>query len=272
MTGQYAVRTRTGARAELLEEHVRTAPNVDCFLDPFGGRPRSYQVLDSDMWFTADAVEDALGVLGVRTGPNAVAVPISGIGCTRVSSRPSPRTVRILVNLSELMASCQSGVIVVSDAVLSDPTEMQAMLAPGTVIGESESAGHLESSLTDIQAWLGIGLQQAAEAAGISRGTVYAWRDRESVPRPSTVHNILRLHGLVASAVRTVGTDLARRWFHTGDPSPLQQLLQGRGDDEVIRQVSKRIRRELTARKLPSSNPWLAANLADESDEANSTV
>ncbi|MDT5046289.1 MAG: hypothetical protein QOG75_2142 [Mycobacterium sp.] len=266
MTGQYAVRTRTGARGELPEEHGRTAPNVDRYLDPFGGRPQSYQVLDSDMWFTAEAVEDALGVLGVRTGPNAVAVPVNGIGCTRVSSRPSPRTVRILFNLSELMAQCGSGVLVLSDAVLSDTTKMPAVIAPGPVIGGSESAGHLESSLTDVQAWLGIGLQQAAEAAGISRGTVYAWRDRESVPRPSTVHNILRLHGLVASAVRTVGKDPAQRWFHTGDPSPLEQLLQGRGDDEVMRQVSKRIRRELTTRKLPSSNPWLAANLADESE------
>ncbi|NMN93897.1 hypothetical protein [Antrihabitans stalactiti] len=128
-------------------------------------------------------------------------------------------------------------------------------------------AAHLQTSLADIQRWLGIGLQQATDAAGISRGTVYAWRDRDSTPRPATVHGpVLRLHGLISSAVEAVGRDGARAWFHQGEPSPLDQLVDARGDTEKVRLVAARLRRALTAPPLPPVDDMLAANFADAAE------
>ena len=92
--------------------------------------------------------------------------------------------------------------------------------------------------------------------------------------RGETARAVPELELYIASCVCTVlwrrrserGVVAARSWFHTGDPSPLQQLLDARGDDEVIRHVSRRLRRELTARPLPPVNPWLAANQPDLSE------
>ena len=133
----------------------------------------------------------------------------------------------------------------------------RAILGPST---------QLDNNLADIQSWLGIGLQQTTDAVGISRGTVYAWRDRESTPRPATVHAVLRIHGLVASAVAAVGQEAARAWFHHGDPAPLEQIVEARGDNKKIQQVSKQLRRELTAPPPPAVNSALAANFVDSAE------
>lgn len=121
----------------------------------------------------------------------------------------------------------------------------------------------LEASLADLQKWLGIGLDAASAAAGISRGTVYAWRDRQSNPRPATVGAILRIHALIAAAVRSVGEEQARAWFHAGAPSPLADLRDARGDASKLRQISTRLRRELIATKTSPPNRLLAATIDD---------
>ena len=71
----------------------------------------------------------------------------------------------------------------------------------------------LDSCLQDLQTWLGVGLDVVARAAGLNRGTVYAWRRRSSSPRPSTVGAVLRLHSLVKTAVAEVGEVHARAFF-----------------------------------------------------------
>ena len=208
------------------------------------------------MWLTKDSLADEIGILAARS-TGVVEIPVRQ---WRVRTRVSLNVLNsfwIVFDVSQPLTSrCEWRV-----TTCPDPQQTAAPLSV-----EAGPTAHLDSSLADIQEWLGIGLQQTADAAGISRGTIYAWRDRASSPRAGTVHSILRLHGLVASAVRSVGVVAARSWFHTGDPSPLQQLLDARGDDEVIRHVSRRLRRELTARPLPPVNPWLAANQPDLSE------
>lgn len=125
------------------------------------------------------------------------------------------------------------------------------------------SASQLDARLSELQSWLGIGLGPATEAAGISRGTVYAWRERNSNPRPGTVGAVLRVHGLVAAAVTAVGEDHARAWFHTGDPSPLEEMVAARGDAAQLRAVSARLRRELLAIPAPPANALMAATADD---------
>jgi hypothetical protein len=122
---------------------------------------------------------------------------------------------------------------------------------------------HLDTSLADIQAWLGIGLDDTCRAAGISRGTVYAWRQRGSSPRPGTVAAIMRIHGLVASAVKAVGVEQTREWFHTGSPSPLAEMTESKGGTAQLRSLSTRVRRELLRVPVPPPNPLLAATSDD---------
>ena len=128
---------------------------------------------------------------------------------------------------------------------------------------DREQTDHLDSSLADIQAWLGIGLGPAAHAAGISRGTVYAWRQRGSSPRPATIGAIMRVHGLVASAVKAVGVEAAREWFHAGAPSPLSEMVNAQGDATRLRILSTRLRRDLFRVPVPPPNPLLAATSDD---------
>jgi hypothetical protein len=121
----------------------------------------------------------------------------------------------------------------------------------------------LEDCLSDLQDWLGIGLDSAARITGINRGTVYAWRERHSQPRPATVGSILRVHGLVASAVTAVGANRARVWFHAGAPSPLDELGSAGANPAALSAVARKIRRELTAPPVPDPNPQLAATVDD---------
>ncbi len=127
----------------------------------------------------------------------------------------------------------------------------------------SEGAQRLNTNLNDIQRWLGVGLDKAAALAGISRGTVYAWRARGSSPRPATTTAVMRIHGLVAAAVKAVGDEPARRWFHTGEHSPLDEMLHAEGDSVLLGAVSARLRRELLRVPVPPPNRELAATVDD---------
>lgn len=144
--------------------------------------------------------------------------------------------------------------------LLPDPGRVRLAHTP---TAQPVSAEHLERCLEQIQAWLGIGLADACRAAGIDRGTVYAWRRRGSAPRPGTVGAVLRLHGLIASAIQSVGEVRTRDWFHTGDPAPIVQLTESGGDQAVITAVGRSLRRTMTGPALPPPNPLLAATLDD---------
>lgn len=128
---------------------------------------------------------------------------------------------------------------------------------------ETGAAAHLDRCLDDLEHWLGTGLRGVCAAAGFDRGTVYAWRKRRSNPRPGTVSSVLRLHGLVASAVTVAGEARAKEWFHDGSPSPLERLTASDGDPAAITAVGRDLRRALTAPPLPPPNPLLAVTLDD---------
>ena len=146
--------------------------------------------------------------------------------------------------------------------VASAPTRTPAPPAP-LVQPPPPRTAHLDRCITELQEWLGAGMAAVCSAAGINRGTVYAWRERDSDPRPGTVAGVLRLHGLVSSAVRAAGENRAREWFHVGDPSPLDRLKAANGDAAVATAVSRELRRALTGPPLPAPNPLLAVTLDD---------
>ncbi len=155
-------------------------------------------------------------------------------------------------------------------AVLDRPRPLRSVAAlpagpePEDVPGDPRlSAAYLDRCLNEIQGWLGIGLLAAAQTAGINRGTVYAWRERGTAPRPGTVGAILRVHGLVASAIADVGVDRTRAWFYAGDPSPLDELLTARGQAAALSLLGRRLRRSLTRLVVPPPNPLLAVTVDD---------
>jgi hypothetical protein len=125
------------------------------------------------------------------------------------------------------------------------------------------AAAHLDRCLEELQQWLGTGLAEICEAAGFNRTTVYAWRRRGSNPRPGTVSSVLRLHGLVASAVAVAGEARAKEWFHAGSPSPLARLSSAAGDPATLTAVGRDLRRALTGPPLPPPNPLLGVTLDD---------
>lgn len=124
-------------------------------------------------------------------------------------------------------------------------------------------AAHLLRCLQDIQGWLGLSLGDVCRAAGINRATVYAWRERDSDPRPGTVGSVLRLHGLVASAVAAVGEERARAWFHAGDPSPIARLIASSGDQAALAAIGRDLRRTLVGPTPPPPNALLTATVDD---------
>ncbi len=136
------------------------------------------------------------------------------------------------------------------------PAALEAREVPG-------AAAHLDRCLEELQRWLGTGLAEVCDAAGFNRTTVYAWRRRGSNPRPGTVSSVLRLHGLVASAVAAVGEARAKEWFHAGSPSPLVKLASAAGDPTALTAVGRDLRRALTGPPLPPPNPLLAVTLDD---------
>lgn len=269
MSRSYSTQTATGAGSEALaSKSVRTASALDQIFDPFRLYESAPTDLHSPVWLTRDYLEDTIGDLLGANNACMMLVPstVSNLAKRTSVSHNRQRNFEVVFNAMLHGMSCVS-------VSLAETPRISSVVEEWSLVGSADDPAvtqdftYLESSLSDIQTWLGIGLQQATEAAGISRGTVYAWRDRgSSKPRPATVQGVLRLHGLVASAVRAAGRDGARQWFHSGEPSPLTQLVQGHGDAEVTRQVSKQLRRELTMTTPPPPNSWLAANRVDLSE------
>lgn len=175
----------------------------------------------------------------------------------------------------QMISSAQVSLAAALAPTIEMASAARLSLAPGmpqvsqTVPGQpsdedaSSPASHVERCLCEIQDWLGVGLNDATRAAGIDRGTVYAWRRRGSDPRPGTVGAVLRLHSLVASVVAAVGIEHAREWFHAGEPSPLNRLLLAEGDQTPLSAVAREARRELTGRILPPPNELLGATVDD---------
>ncbi len=188
--------------------------------------------------------------------------PLAGVGRETILRR-DPQTERVLAKIDRVLRDREMPWAARWTLLDRDFNPLQLPATVRAPAVRSSRATHLDRCLQDLQTWLAVGLSTAAEAAGINRGTVYAWRDRGSDPRPGTAGAILRIHGLVASAVAVVGTEAARTWFHGGEPSPLDELIASRGNDVALTALSRRLRRALTAPPVPTPNPLLAATVDD---------
>lgn len=184
-------------------------------------------------------------------------------------STPSAATAAVVLDLIDGALRAQDALFTPRTRLAEEPDPLQRVPTPQPSVRRPDgtspiSTDYLERCLQDIQDWLAVGLNDATRAAGIDRGTVYAWRRRGSDPRPGTVGAVLRLHSLVASVVHAAGAARAREWFHSGDPSPLSRLLEGRGDPATMSAVSGDARRRISGPALPPPNALLGATVDDE--------
>ena len=131
-------------------------------------------------------------------------------------------------------------------------------------------ADHLVDAVFRLLTWLGVSVRDGARAAGIDRGTFYAWQRRPGThPHNGSTGSVLRLHNIVASAVDAVGEEPARTWFHSGSPSPLQELIGSNGDPETVAAVGRLVRHHLARITPPPPNPRLAASIDDLTEGRN---
>ncbi len=151
----------------------------------------------------------------------------------------------------------------VSSLTVSTPVPAAIAAALLERLSLTPQSEHLDRCFEEIKNILGASLVEATAAAGIDRGTVYAWRRRGSAPRPGTVGAVLRLHGLVTSAAAAAGEEGARAWFRSGKPSPLDMLIESRGDAAAVNSVARALRRDLTGPPVPPPNLRLAATVGD---------
>ena len=128
-----------------------------------------------------------------------------------------------------------------------------------SVVG-AEPSGRAAISALDaahaVMELLNVSMETLATVTGIGRTTILNWRRANAVPRPSTVRDLWRLHGVAVSLRSAVGAAGARSWVRVGSPSPLDLLLAG-----DIREVERRVARlAFDPRQL---RPWRPSISAD---------
>lgn len=133
----------------------------------------------------------------------------------------------------------------------NDVSELDRSLAEDSHM--SPEALQLQRCLSEIQQWLGVGLNFATKLSGISRSTYYAWRHRGSTPRQSTLASVFSFHAIVKYSVRMQGIDSTREIFSSGKPSYIQLILNSKNPDELS-SILLEIRRELFRPEIPETN------------------
>jgi hypothetical protein len=231
--------------------------------------PALHAVINAQLAAVAAAITPAIqaamrnqaAIVAAAFGPALQSIARAQAALVASSIAPALDSMRLAIAASSLdPASSAMAPALTAANTESDPSHPARQQTSRTL---SRSA-HLERCLEDLQRWLGLGLNEVARAAGIDRGTVYAWRRRGSEPRPGTVGSVLRLHSLVASVAGAVGDDQARAWFHAGSPSPLARLIEAQGDHLVMSAIAREARQTITAPLIPPPNDLLAATADDE--------
>jgi transcriptional regulator with XRE-family HTH domain len=81
-------------------------------------------------------------------------------------------------------------------------------------------------TFAELARMLGQSTAETAELLGLSRGTVYAWREGRE-PQPRNARRLYRTHTLLKTLTRRLGHDSTLHWLATGDPTPLELLAAG---------------------------------------------
>lgn len=139
--------------------------------------------------------------------------------------------------------------------ILSEFNELDKSLREARQM--TPEALQLQRCLSEIQLWLGVGLNFATKLSGISRATFYAWKLRGSTPRQSTLASVLNFHSLVKYSINSNGSDATRTLFNSGNPSYIQSILNSANAEELSL-VIRSIRRDIFKTEIPDTNSPLA--------------
>jgi hypothetical protein len=106
------------------------------------------------------------------------------------------------------------------------------------------------AAVADLRDWLGVGVRAVCNVAGLAESTVYHWVDRPSTrPRASTVSGLLSLWALAGLVRDLLGESDAKRWWHSGNPTRLQKLLEQ--GPEYLRELQDQAAAMAGAAELP---------------------
>jgi hypothetical protein len=75
--------------------------------------------------------------------------------------------------------------------------------------------------------WLDITYGQLATMTGVSRASLFNWRQPGASPRPHGLQRVQRLHAMISLLVRRFGVNGARTWLHSGDQPSWARLMSG---------------------------------------------
>lgn len=101
--------------------------------------------------------------------------------------------------------------------------DVNGSLHAGTLAWD-ELAGFLSLRNSDI-----------ANIVGISEQTYYNWhRHPETVPKPQSLRNLLRLRAAMRTLISARGSDGALTWFVSGSPSRIDRMMEAAGLEVVL--------------------------------------
>jgi hypothetical protein len=124
---------------------------------------------------------------------------------------------------------------------------------------ESEARNDTASLLAQLIAWLGITYEELARITGVGRSTLFYWRGEGVLPRGRNARQLLRVHSLASLLVKRFGVDGARKWLHSGTPTPWDLLLVGQVE-EAERLAKERLFGQ------PGPRPGASNSITDEID------
>lgn len=78
-------------------------------------------------------------------------------------------------------------------------------------------------AVREIASTLDYSIRDTAQLLGISRGTIYAWREGRE-PQPRNARRLYRLHTLLRTLNRRLGMPATREWLNSGVPAPIDLL------------------------------------------------
>jgi len=107
-----------------------------------------------------------------------------------------------------------------------------ATLAREDAIGAGRKLHAGLRAVDDLRQWLTLTIADVARLADLSESTIYWWAEHPtSIPRPAKVDRLLALQAVAGGLVDELGEVGTRRWFRSGNPSPLDRL---RNDPAVL--------------------------------------
>lgn len=137
--------------------------------------------------------------------------------------------------------------------------------APSLTIEEVRHQHAGVAAVADLRDWLSLSIQAICDAVGLAPSTLYSWQDRPTTrPRASTVRCLLDLWTVAGVVRNRLGEEDAIRWWHSGDPTKLEDLLE-RGP-AALPGLRGQAAALAGADDLPSSPPDRPITVADARD------